>query len=133
MGRITAKQIDDVIGDYISPKSLLCSDSAKNYISFAKLKGLEHKQVNVHKKIYVIKKIYHVQHVNEYHRRLKGWIDIHFNGVSTKYMDNYLFWHRFLEINKSLDKDELKKTLLTHVLATNKATTIKELRFSIVA
>lgn len=65
------------------------------------------------------------------------WIDLHFNGVLTKYMDNYLFshlfWHRFLEINKSLDKDELKKTLLTHVLATNKATTIQELRPSKVA
>lgn len=104
------------------------SDSAKNYISFAKLKGLEHKQVNAHKKIYVIEKIYYLQHVNSHHRRLKEWIDLHFNGVSTKYMDNYLFWHRFLETNKSLDKDELNKTLLTHVIATNKATTIKKLR-----
>lgn len=58
---------------------------------------------------------------------------LHFNGVSMKYMDNYLFWHRFLETNKALDKDELKKTLLTHVLATNKETTVKELRPSKVA
>jgi hypothetical protein len=48
-------------------------------------------------------------------------------------MYNYLFWHRVLETNKSLDKDELKKVLSTHVIATNKVTTIKELRLLKVA
>ena len=101
--------------------------------SFAKLKGLEHKQVNASKKKRVIEKIYHIQHVNSYHSRLKKWINDHFNGVATKYMDNYLFWKRFLELNKSLDRAELKKTLLTHVLATNKATTVNSLRLKTVA
>lgn len=128
MGRITAIQIDNVIGNYIAPNALLVSDSAKNYLSFARLKGLEHKQVNAHKKQYVIEKLYHVQHVNSYHKRLGEWINLHFNDVSTKYMDNYLFWHRFLELNKSLDKVELKKSLLTNVLAMNKSTIIKDLR-----
>ncbi len=106
----------------------MCSDSAKNYISFAKLKGLEHKQVNASQKKYVIKKIYHIQHVNSYHGRLKTWINLHFKGVATRWMDNYLFWNRFLELNKSLDKVKLKRTLLTHVLATNRATTVNSLR-----
>lgn len=128
MGRITAKQIDDVMGDYIAPYSLLCSDLAKNYISFAKLKGLEHKQVNASKKKYVVEKIYHIQHVNSYHGRLKTWINLHLNGVSTKFMENYLFWSGFLELNKCLDKVELKRTLLTLVLATNKATMVNSLR-----
>jgi len=43
-------------------------------------------------------------------------------------MDNYLYWHRFLELHKSLDKEKLKKTLLTQVLATCKSTTVRELR-----
>lgn len=92
------------------------------------MNGLEHKQVNASKKQYVIEKLYHVQHVNEYHKRLGKWINLHFNGVSTKYMDNYLFWHRFLEPDKSLDKVELTKTLLTNVLAMNKSIIIKDLR-----
>lgn len=50
MGRITATQIDNVIGNYIAPNALLISDSAKNYLSFAKMNGLEHKQVNASKK-----------------------------------------------------------------------------------
>ncbi len=49
-------------------------------------------------------------------------------SVSTKFMNNYLYWHRFLELNKSLDKVELKKTILTNVLAMNKSTIISDLR-----
>lgn len=71
---------------------------------------------------------YHIQHVNSYHGRIKVWINLHFKGVATKYLDNYLFWNRFLELNKSLDKVALKRTLLTLVLATNKATTVNSLR-----
>jgi len=48
-------------------------------------------------------------------------------------MDNYLFWSRFLELNKALDKVELKRTLLTQVLAANKATTVNSLRLKTVA
>lgn len=94
------------------------------------IKGLEHKQINASKKKRVIEKIYHIQHVNSYHGRLKAWLNLHFNGVSTKYMDNYLFWSRFLELNKALNKVELKRTLLTHVLAANKATTVNWLRLA---
>lgn len=53
--------------------------------------------------------------------------------VSTKHIDNYLYWHRFLELYKSLDKEELKKTLLTQVIATCKSTTVRELRPSYTA
>ena len=36
-----------------------------------------------------------------------------FQGVATKYMDNYMFWFRFLELNKKLgDVDKQKKMLL---------------------
>lgn len=33
-----------------------------------------------------------------------------FNGVATKYIDNYLFWFRFLELHKQLDKNLRRKT-----------------------
>ncbi len=42
------------------------------------------------------KGFYHIQNVNNYHRRLKGWIQ-RFNGVATKYLDNYLAWFQTLE------------------------------------
>ncbi|MHB8063691.1 MAG: hypothetical protein ACYDG2_13835 [Ruminiclostridium sp.] len=42
MGRFNRKQIDAVIGDHAAKDSMLCSDSARNYIFYAKLKGLQH-------------------------------------------------------------------------------------------
>lgn len=127
-GRITAKQIDAVIGDNITPDSTLCTDSARNYLYYARLKGLNHEKVNIRKKKYVVKGLYHIQHVNSYHERVGTWLNRHFRGVSTKYMDNYLYWHRFLELHKAMDKDKLKRALLTQVLATNKSTPVRELQ-----
>ncbi|MNW27231.1 hypothetical protein D3C74_40210 [compost metagenome] len=39
------------------------------------------------------------------------WMD-RFNGVATKYIDNYLFWFRFLEMHKQLDKNLRRKTMI---------------------
>ncbi len=36
-----------------------------------------------------VKGLYHIQNVNNYHSRLKGWID-RFNGVASKYFDHYI-------------------------------------------
>ncbi len=35
-----------------------------------------------------------------------------FQGVATKYLDNYLFWHRFLELNKKMPKGNASLLLL---------------------
>ena len=45
--------------------------------------------------------IYHIQHVNNFHNRLKGWME-RFQGVATKYLDNYLYWFRWLDTGKNL-------------------------------
>jgi hypothetical protein len=127
MGRITAKEIDTVIGDYISPSSLLCSDSARNYKSFAKMKGIEHQAINIRKGVYVKKRIYHIQHVNSYHKRLKKWME-RFQGVATKYLDNYLFWFRFLEHHKKLNAKDSRQLMLLDACKKANYTTIAKLR-----
>lgn len=40
--------------------------------------------------------VYHIQNVNNYCSRLKGWMR-RFNGVATKYLDSYLGWHRLTD------------------------------------
>ncbi|MCL6442270.1 MAG: IS1595 family transposase [Alicyclobacillus sp.] len=110
-GRITATEIDAVLGSHLAPGSLLCTGSAKNYLAFARMKGLHHEVINVRKGVYVRKGIYHVQHVNAYHKRLKKWME-RFQGVATKYLDNYLFWFRFLERYKNLSPYEAKRSIL---------------------
>jgi hypothetical protein len=79
----------------------LCSDSATNYKSFAKKKEIPHEILNANKGVRVKKGIYHIQHVME-----------RFNGVGTKYIDNYLFWFRFLESHKQLEKKLRKRTMM---------------------
>lgn len=42
---------------------------------------------------------------------LKKWME-RFQGVATKYLDNYLFWFRFLERYKDLSPYEAKRAIL---------------------
>lgn len=100
-GRVKAEEIDAVIGEHISPPSLLCTDTATNYKKFAASKNLKHETVNLNQNQRVKKGIYHIQHVNNFHRRLKGWME-RFQGVGTYYLDNYLYWYRWLELHKNL-------------------------------
>ncbi|MDR7001945.1 hypothetical protein J2Y67_004430 [Neobacillus niacini] len=128
-GRITAIELDKVLGSYIYTSALLCTDTATNYKKFAQKKGLQHEPINVSKKVYVRKGIYHIQHVNGYHKRLKDWID-RFQGVATKYLDNYLFWHRFLELNKKLPSQDRMKDLLLSSCNLVNFTTVDAIRAS---
>jgi len=66
---------------------LLRTDTATNYKKFAKMKKLQHEPVNERQKQRVKKGIYHIQHINNFHNRLKKWME-RFQGVATKYLDN---------------------------------------------
>lgn len=110
-GRVTASQINDVMGNLLHKEVVLCTDSATNYKSFAKELEINHEVINIRKDGYVKKGIYHIQHVNHYHRELKEWLK-RFDGVATRYLDNYLFWHRFLELNKKQDEKLVSNTIL---------------------
>jgi len=52
--------------------------------------------VNLAAGIRVVDKAFHVQNVNAYDSRLKGWMQ-HFYRVATKYLDHYLGWRRWLD------------------------------------
>lgn len=59
-----------------------------------------HKVLNFTKGIGVIEKVFHIQNVNSDHGRLHGW-KLHFNGVATKYLDNYWIFYRFFAANEN--------------------------------
>ncbi|MGD7008482.1 IS1595 family transposase [Metabacillus sp. 84] len=121
-GRVKAEEIDAVIGSYIDPSSLLCTDTATNYKKFAQIKALKHEPINLSKEGYVKKGIYHLQNVNNYHKRLKGWMD-RFQGVATKYLDNYLYWFSFLQQCKKLaEKEQINQMLLSSCQNSNSIT-----------
>jgi len=97
-GRIVKSQLDKAIGSKLSSNNTLCTDAWRAFSAYAKTKGLEHYRFKSDGKERV-KGLYHIQNVNNYHSRLKGWIQ-RFNGVATKYLDHYLSWFQFLDIVK---------------------------------
>lgn len=98
LGRLKKEDIERSIGERITDKTILCSDSHVSYKGFAKDKSIEHHAVRADLKQYVKDGIYHVQHVNSIHNRLKKWINDEFWGVSTKYLQQYLNWFRTKEM-----------------------------------
>lgn len=126
-GRLKAKEIDSVIGDYIHPSALLCTDTGTNYKRFALMKGLKHETINVRQQQYIKKGIYHIQNVNSFHKRLKIWM-ARFQGVATKYLDNYLYWFRWLEISKNLAFAKQVEQMLISACQKSNYFTVNKLR-----
>ena len=75
---------------------VLCSDRHRSYGAFAKANTITHKKFNVSKGLRTVNKVYHVQNVNNMDMRLRKFMDS-FNGVATKYLQNYLNWLLVLE------------------------------------
>ena len=96
MGRISKKDIAKVLDGKLSKVETLCSDSHRSYTAFAKSEQLEHKKFNASKGQRIKDKVYHVQNVNNMDMRLRKWME-QFNGVATKYLQNYLNWFLVLE------------------------------------
>jgi transposase-like protein len=80
----------------LAPDAILCSDGASVYRAAAQHLHLTHRPINLSAGVRVIAGVYHVQNVNAYDSRLKGWMH-RFHGVATKYLENYLGWRRWLE------------------------------------
>lgn len=95
-GRITKKSLDKVLGGRIKEGTTLCTDSHRSYTAFTKANGIEHQKFIANKGQRVKDKIYHVQNVNNTASRLRNWMKP-FNGVATKYLQNYLNWFMILE------------------------------------
>lgn len=92
-GRIKTADLERLYKGRLDPDALICTDSHKSYITFAKGDVTEHIRIasGKHKN-----GVYHISHVNSLHSKFKKWID-RFNGVATKYLSNYLHWFKWLQ------------------------------------
>ena len=84
---------------FVSTDMVLCTDGSKALGAAARALGVEHHAVNLSAGIRV-DGAWHVQNVNAYHSRLKNWIR-QFNGVATRYLENYIGWFRTLDRKSS--------------------------------
>ena len=86
---------------FIAKDVVLCSDGFKAFAKTAKDLAVEHHAFNQSSGVRV-EGPWHVQNINSYHSRLKGWV-YHFRGVATCYLDSYLGWFR------TFDRNSLKR------------------------
>ena len=110
------KGISEQLSGKIEKDSVLCSDGYKSYIQFAQDNELVHKRLNLSAGVRVIDKVFHIQNVNAYHSRLKGWI-ARFHGVATKYLDHYLGWFRIMDTSENFNEIRLFQ-IQQHLLGT---------------
>jgi len=116
-GRIRKIDIQKALSGKLDKDSILCTDSHHSYTAFAKAEGIKHEKIFARKKQYVKDKIYHVQNVNQTTRALKYWMS-GFNGVATKYLQNYLSWFIVMEQIKGRT-NKIREFAIAALISTN--------------
>jgi len=93
---VTKAAVAAVLKPVLTRDTLLCTDGLGAFRAAAKEGGFAHQPLNLKAGTRVKERVFHIQHVNAYHARLKGWM-ARFRGVATKHLPNYLGWRRLLE------------------------------------
>lgn len=93
---LSADHLGAALKPILGKDTLLCTDGSRAFKAMAKEVGIPHQALNIKAGARVKEKIFHIQNVNAYDSRLKGWMR-RFNGVATRYLDSYLGWRRFFE------------------------------------
>ena len=71
--------------------------------------------------------IYHIQHINSLHSNLKRWMT-RFNGVATKYLENYMKWFKWIDTFSSEKESIQIKSFMLHSHIPYNYTKIKEFK-----
>lgn len=100
LDKLDAVHVRDALLPLIDRESVLCTDGAPEYVSFARASGVTHCVVHNRPGQRVRGGAFHIQNVNAYHSRLKTWM-ARFHGVATRYLVHYLGWRRMLERYRS--------------------------------
>jgi len=99
--KLNGVEVTAALKDAVKPgETVVCTDGHSAFLRLDKSLGVEtryfvagyHGHTN---------KTFHVQTANNYHEQLKTWIQRGLRGVATKYLPNYLAWHRLMTWNKA--------------------------------
>ena len=98
-GRVSTRDLHHIYDGRIKTNSTLVTDKMNSYVRFTNANGIDLVQLKTGK---AKKGIYNIQHINSYHSQLKRFMR-GFNGVSTKYLNNYLVWNNLVNYAKESD------------------------------
>src|SRR5664279_2394105 len=98
--------VESALGGHIAAGSVVCSDGVKAYVKAAVKAGAEHRRIMVPTTTPSATKLEPVPtrkrakgrlglgHVNAHHEQIKTLINRRCRGVSSRYLESYLGWHR---------------------------------------
>lgn len=113
MWRVVKAKVDGMIGSKLTPNNVPVTDAWRAYKTYANEKEIEHYRIKTDARKHVIKGLYHIQNINGLHSRLKNRIN-RFNGLASKYLDNYLAGFLFVDSHSNEStKHNIKEFLLT--------------------
>lgn len=106
-GSVKKNELRAIMKGKFQPGAVLCSDGANVYKGLAIQEGIKHVKTASHGRPIAKNKAYNIQSVNQLQKELKDYMN-RFNGVSTKYLQNYLYW--FMQVKKKLiDSERIKQ------------------------
>lgn len=95
VGKLDTAHLAAVLLPVLAGDAVLCTDGSGALAAAARFIGVEHHAINVSAGQHAVGP-WHINNVNGYHSRLKGWLR-RFNGVASSYLHRYLGWFRTLD------------------------------------
>ena len=116
--RLSKDEIEKALDGKLDENVTLITDKHPSYKAFAKDKpGIKHKTLLAKQHVDKKDKTIHLQKVNNTHKQLRSFLQP-FNGVSSKYLQNYLNWFAYADqIRKT--KTTIKQWFITILLSEN--------------
>ncbi|UCU95231.1 IS1595 family transposase [Hydrogenophaga taeniospiralis] len=99
--KLNGVEVTAALKDAVKPgETIVCTDGHSAFLRLQASLGVETKYFVASYHGHT-NKTFHVQTANNYHEQLKTWIQRGLRGVATKYLPNYLAWHRLMTWNKA--------------------------------
>lgn len=124
-GKVSLGKIKYAFSGKIEDGTVLVTDKERAYIKFAEESKLSLIRIKADNHIY--KGIYHIQHINAFHSRLKGFMR-GFNGISTKHLNNYLAWFIWIWTHRDIKDVRFVNNSLIESLSNDFVCTIRDIR-----
>ena len=113
-GQMNKEVLENLFNNKVSNETIVITDGFRAYKQYFPSNDIEHVVLTSNYGKPSIKGPYHINNVNALHHRFRRFLEKH-NGVSTKYLNNYLSLFIWMENNKNCDRNQKMKSELCRI------------------
>jgi hypothetical protein len=106
LGKPNVNDLEEIINGRIEKGSVFVTDCLRSYSKIAYENELTHIRIPRGK---YTNGSFNIQTINSYHSELKRLINHYFKGVATKYLNNYIVYHNFINFAKNTFENKVNK------------------------